>query len=144
MARQETLNAGQAGPVNGVLQGIGDLGGSVVTLTTLQAQLAAEDFRESFKHALPGLIAAAILVPLALASVTVGLLGFAYWLSVDFGIPLARTLLGAAVGGLIVAGLLGFLAVKRLRVSVASFRRSQEEFKRNVAWLRTVLMHGGR
>ena len=144
MARQETLNAGHAGSVNGVLHGIGDLGGNVVTLTTLQAQLAAEDLRVSINYARPALIAVAILVPLAFASVTVGLFGLAYWVSVDLVIPLARTLLGVAVGGLILTGIIGYLAMKRLSMSTASFRRSQEEFKRNVEWLRTVMLNGGR
>lgn len=144
MARQETLNLGHPSSVNGVLQGIGDLGGNVVTLTTLQAQLAAEDFRVSLDHARPALIATAVLLPLVFASVTVGLFGLAYWMSVDLDIPLARTLLGVAVAGLVLSGVIGFLAIRRLGTSLASFRRSQEEFKRNIEWLRTVLTHGGR
>ena len=144
MARQETLNTGRAASVNGMLGGIGDLGGNVVTLATLQAQLAAEDLRVTLTHALPALIAAGVVVPLAFASVSVGLFGVAYWISVDLNIPLARTLLGVAVGGLVVAGLVGFLAIRRLRASFGSFRRSQEEFKRNVDWLRTVIANGGR
>ena len=138
------MNAGRAGSVNGVLHGIGDLGGSVVTLSTLQAQLAAEDLRVSMTHARPAMIGMAIVLPLAFASVTVGLFGLAYWLSVDLDIPLARTLLGVALGGVIISGIVAFLAMKRLSASTASFRRSQEEFKRNVEWLRTVMLHGGR
>lgn len=144
MARQETLNTGRAASVNGMLGGIGDLGGNVVTLATLQAQLAAEDFRETLTHALPALIAAGVVVPLAFASMSVGLFGVAYWISVDLDIPLARTLLGVAVGGLVIAGFVGFLTIRRLRASFVSFRRSREEFKRNVDWLRTVMAHGGR
>ncbi len=144
MARQETLIPGHPSSVNGMLQGIGDLGSNVVTLTTLQAQLAAEDFRESISHARPALIGVALIVPVAFASVTVGLFGLAYWMAVDLGIPLAGTLFGVAAGGIILASVIGYLAINRLRLSFGRFRRSQEEFKRNIEWLRTVMLHGGR
>ena len=47
MARQATLNTDPGASLNGMLKGVGDLGSNVVTLTTLQARLAVEDFREA-------------------------------------------------------------------------------------------------
>ena len=47
MARQATLKTDSATSLNGMINGIGDLGSNVVTLTALQARLAAEDLRES-------------------------------------------------------------------------------------------------
>jgi hypothetical protein len=144
MARQATLNTDPGASLNGMLSGIGDLGSNVVTLTALQARLAAEDFRESANRAQPALIAAAFLVPLGLASVTVGLYGLAYWMAAELGIPLSRSLLLVAAGGILVSSSMATLVIQRLRASLASFRRSREELERNIAWLRTVLTHSGR
>ena len=144
MARQATLNTDSGASLNGMLNGIGDLGSNVVTLTTLQARLAVEDFRESASRAQPALIAAAFLVPLGFASITVGLCGLAYWMATDLGIPLGRSLLLVAAGGILLSSSMAVLVIRRLRASLTSFRRSGEELERNIAWLRTVLMHSGR
>jgi len=144
MARQATLNTDPATSINGMLNGIGDLGSNVVTLTTLQARLAAEDFRESATRAQPALIAAAFLVPLGFASITVGLLGLAYWMAAALAMPLGQSLLLVAAGGILVSSVVAALAIQRCRASLASFRRSREELERNIAWLRTVLTHSGR
>jgi len=144
MARQATLNTDPATSINGMLNGIGDLGSNVVTLTTLQARLAAEDFRESATRAQPALIAAAFLVPLGFASITVGLLGLAYWMAAALAMPLGQSLLLVAAGGILVSSVVAALVIQRCRASLASFRRSREELERNIAWLRTVLTHSGR
>ncbi len=144
MARQATLNTDPANSINGMLNGIGDLGSNVVTLTTLQARLAAEDFRESATRSQPALIAAAFLVPLGFASITVGLLGLAYWMAAALAMPLGQSLLLVAAGGILVSSVVAALAIQRCRASLASFRRSREELERNIAWLRTVLTHSGR
>jgi hypothetical protein len=144
MARQATMNTDPSASVNGVLTGIGDLGTNVVNLTTLQARLAAEDFRESAGRALPALIAAAVLIPLGFASITVGLLGLAYWL-VDYqGVTLVKTLFEVAAEGIVLSAVLASLAYQRLVASLGSFQRSREELERNIAWLRTVMTHSGR
>ena len=144
MARQETLNTDTGSSLNGMLNGIGDLSSNLVTLTTLQGRLAAEDLRESASRAQPALITVAFVIPLGFASVTVGLFGLAYWMSVDLGIPLGRSLLLVAAVGIVLSASLAAVVVNRLRASLASFRRSREELERNIAWLRTVLMHSGR
>jgi hypothetical protein len=144
MARQATLNPDPSASLNGMLTGIGDMGNNLVTLTTLQAQLAAEDFRESASRALPALIAAAVLIPLGFASVTAGLFGLAYWVAAGLDIPLGRSLLLVAAGGIILCSCMTVFVIQRLRASLSSFRRSGEELERNIAWLRTVLMHSGR
>ncbi len=144
MARQATLNTDPGGSINGMLNGIGDLGSNVVTLASLQARLAAEDFRESARRAQPALIAAAFFVPLGFASLTVGLLGLAYWMAAELAIPLGRTLLLVAAGGILASSSMAVLTIQHLRASLASFRRSREELERNLAWLRTVLVHSGR
>jgi len=144
MARQATLNTDPAASLNGMLNGMGDLGSNVVTLTALQARLAAADFNECASRAQSALIAAAVLIPLGFASVTVGLFGLASWMAADLGISLSRSLLVVAAGGIILSSALAVLVIRRLRASLSSFRRSREELERNIAWLRTVLVHSGR
>jgi hypothetical protein len=144
MARQATLNTDPGASLNGMFNEIDDLGSNVVTLATLQARLAVADFRESASRAQPALIAAAVLIPLGFASGTVGLFGLAYWMATDLGIPLGRSLLLVAAGGILISSSMAVLVIQRLRASLTSFRRSGEELERNIAWLRTVLMHSGR
>ncbi len=144
MARQATLNTEPTASLNGMFTGISDLGSNVVTLTALQAQLAAEDFRETASRAQPALITAALVIPLGFASATVGLLGIAYWMATEAGIPLGRSLLLVAGGGALLSSSVAVIVTRRIRASLASFRRSREELERNIAWLRTVLMHSGR
>ncbi len=144
MARQATVNTDHAGSLNGMLDGIGDLGSNVVTLTTLQARLAAEDFRESASRAQPALIAMGFLVPMGFGSVTIGLLGLALWMAAELVIPVGRALLLVGGGGILLSSLMAALVVQRLRASLISFRRSREELERNIVWLRTVLTHSGR
>src|SRR5271165_5672968 len=111
MARQATLNTDSGASLNGMLNGIGDLGSNVVTLTTLQARLAVEDFRESASRAQPALIAAAFLVPLGFASITVGLCGLAYWMAAALAMPLGKSLLLVAAGGILVSSVVAALAI---------------------------------
>jgi hypothetical protein len=144
MARQATLKTDPGASFDGMLNEIGDVGSDVVTLTTLQARLAVEDFRESARRAQPALIAAAVLIPLGFASGILGLFGLAYWMAADLGMPLSRSLLLVAAGGILLSSFMAALVIRRLRASFVSFRRSREELERNIAWLRTVLMHSGR
>jgi len=144
MAHQATMNHGPSPSINGVLGGLGDLGNNVVTLATLQAKLAAEDFRESSARALPAVVAAAVLVPLGFASITLGLMGVAYSLSAVWDMPLGRTMMLVAVGGIVLTAVAAVAAYYRFRASLSSFRRSREELERNIAWLGTVLLHSGR
>jgi hypothetical protein len=143
MAHQAKMtHGGNGSPVTEVLTGIGDFGNDVVTLATLQSRLAVADARESLSRAVPAAIAGVILVPLAFAAFTAGLVGLGFWLSAASGIAQGPALLIVAVIALVVAAVLGALAVSRLRGSFESFRRSREELERNIAWLGTILKQG--
>jgi len=124
MAHQATLNHDPGATVTEVFDEIGGLGNSLVTLGTLQARLAAEDCRESARRALPALITVAILVPLSFASVTVGLVGTAYWVATSWALSPSRAFLIVAAAGLAVSGLLTIVAFSRLPKSFESFRRT--------------------
>lgn len=144
MAHQATLNGNPIAALTGMVSGLGEVGGDVITLATLQSRLFAEDVRDSSARAVPGLVALAISIPLALACFTLALGGLAYWLAAELGWSLGLTLLTVAAIGLIVSALLSWLGLRSVRSSTATFRRSREELERNVAWLRTVLAHSGR
>jgi lambda repressor-like predicted transcriptional regulator len=139
MARQTTLNRDNGWAPKGILDGIGELGDDLITLASLQAQLAQEDLREATARSWPGLAAIAISIPIAISSVTAVLFGGAYWMAAAGLISLGPALLLVGVIGLIVAVILGTIAFARLRASASSFVRSREEFERNVAWLGTVV-----
>ena len=130
--------------VEGVLGNLADFGSDAATLAELQAKLAVLDLKEAAgKAALPaGLVVMA--GALALGSLPVLLLGIAELLVTYTGLGRGWAYLVTAVAVTILAAVLAVLGVPRLRTSFASFRRSSEEFTRNVAWIKTVLAQSGR
>ncbi len=49
-----------------------------------------------------------------------------------------------ALGGLVISGVGAALLARSLGRSFSYFRRSQEELDRNLAWIKTTLVHSGR
>ena len=144
MAHQTTLKDGPACTGNGVFEGLEGLGNSLVTLATLQARLAAEDLRESARRVLPAMVAAAVLIPAACATVTLAMFGVAAWLAADRALSFGLAAMIVAAVGFVASSLLVVFALLKLRDGLGSFIRSREELERNIAWLRTVLVHSGR
>lgn len=136
------INPDPTASLNGMLSGIGELGNNVINLSALQAQLASQDLRESASRARPALIAMAILIPVGLSAVTLGLFGVAYWASARFDMTLGSSMLVTAGVSVVVVALGMFISIRRFTSSLSSFRRSREELERNIAWLRTVMMYG--
>lgn len=128
----------------GVIGGVSSFGADLATLATLQAQLAACDVRDSTKQAIPslaGLIAFAII---GVACTVVGLAGLALWLADVFQARPGIVMMATAVIGLVVAGIACVFLLRSLSRSFTYFRRSQEELDRNLAWIKTTLVHSGR
>ncbi len=144
MVRQATLKNGASTSIDGVIDGIGDLGNNVFTLATLQARLAAMDLREMVGQVIPAAVSVALLIPLYFAGFTALVFGLAYWVSASLQLPLAAAL--AIVGSLaiVLAAILAFFAWRRFSASLTTFRRSREELDRNVAWLGTIVKQSGR
>lgn len=123
----------------GVLTSLGEVGGDVATLAELQAKLTLIDAKEAAGRAtLPTavlLASAAVLI----ATVPVLLIGLAFVLASALGITQGAALLitGAVVAA--IAGVVAFLSLRGFLHSFESFRRSREEFARNVNWVKTVL-----
>jgi hypothetical protein len=116
----------------------------VATLLELQAKLVALDAKESTQKAVAPVVTLVAAVVLVLAAFTVGLFGVAELLARALTISQgASMLLTAAVALALGGGTIAFSALQ-LRASFTPFRRSVEEFTRNVAWLKTVTIHSGR
>jgi uncharacterized membrane protein YqjE len=129
---------------NGVVGNIAGLGSDVASLVELQAKLAALDMKESVERVVLPLVIAGAAAVLALGAVPVGLLGVAWLLAQSLGIQVGWAMLLTALLSAVVAGIVAFFSVPKLSRSFQPMRRSHEELTRNVAWLRTVLMHSGR
>lgn len=147
MAYQASLNGGTRVPIDpaaAMVANIAEFGNDVATLAELQAKLAVMDLREAQKRAT---IPVALLVAalwLALGVVPVLLYGIAELLVLYAGLNLGWALLAASGGTLLLAAVLVFLGGTALSRCSGSFRRSQEELTRNIAWIRMVLLYSGR
>jgi len=131
-------------PATAVVNNLADLSNNIATLAELQANLALIDLKQSVGHAArpAGVLAAAL--TLLLGSVPVLLAGVAQLID-------QYTRIGPGWARLLVAGVaitlavvIGALAASRVGRSFATFERSREELKRNIAWVKTVLAHSGR
>lgn len=149
MASQATLNGGTnriwtPNEPEGVIEGVGSLGSNLANLAMLQARLALIDLRDSLLAARVSLIVLATGLLLIPCCLVIGLLGLADWLAdLAHARPYAVRMILAA-GVIVVGAVAGLLALRRLTRSFTSFRRSQDELQRNLAWVRTVLSHSGR
>ncbi len=146
MAHQAAVNGGLRfrSRAEGVFSSLSGLGGDIATLAELQTKLTLIDAKQAAARATwPTallLASAAILV----ASVPVLLIGLAFVIAAATGITQGAALLitGAVVAA--VAGAIAFLSLREFLHSFESFRRSNEEFTRNVNWIRTVLAQSGK
>jgi len=132
------------GSAEGVVESIADLGNNIATLAELQLQLAALDWQESTAKAMLPLGACLVSLTLLLGSVPVLIGGLALFIAATWNFSVGLTLLSTALVLMILAGIVVAVAGRRLGTAMAGFRRSQEELTRNVAWIRTVLVHSGR
>jgi len=140
-----TARLGPEAAARGVVGNIAELGNDVATLAELQAKLTLIDLKEGTSRALIPTIVAAIAAVLALSSVPVALIGLAFLLARALGRDQEGwAFLIVAGSTLILAGVAAAIAALRLGRSFESLRRSREELTRNLAWIRTVLVHSGR
>lgn len=128
----------------GMIEGVGLLGNNLATLATLQIRLAWLDLRDSLREARLALVVLAIgmlLIPCALVVVLFGLAG---WVAELTRVDANLVMLLGALGLILLCVVSALFAMRRLFGSFSSFRRSQDEFNRNLAWVRTVLSQSGR
>jgi hypothetical protein len=152
MADQASVRSRAGGPVRGngheegIVEEVTGLGNDIATLLELQAKLAALDAKETTRKALVPVAAICVSIVLTVSAFTVGLFGAADVLARAFSWERgsAPALLITALIALVIAGATIVVSSLALKSSVAPFRRSAEEFVRNLAWLRTVFVYGGR
>lgn len=146
MAGQTTVNG--AGTTSrrpsGVFDSIDALGSDLGNLASLQMRLAVCDTKESLQRLTPSLVLGGFAILVMPASVVIGLLAVAYWLVNSFSFTPPAAFLLVAGAGLILSSLSLLFAIRLSRGSFTTFRRSSEEFQRNIAWIRTVMKHSGR
>lgn len=147
MARQ-TLRNGLPLPKerqnNGVIEGVSSFGTDLATLALLQARLTVCDLRDSTRAASPIIAALVIFGTIAASSVVLVLAGLSWWLASVFQIQVGIVMMITGVVALIIVSVAAALLSRRLGKCFSYFRRSQEELDRNLAWVKTTLVHSGR
>lgn len=139
-------NANTPGQTNGqgVVGSITTFGNDVFTLAELQAKLAVVDLKDSADRVVVPLIAVLSAAVFGLAAIPVGLFGIADLVTRALGVTPGVGMLLTAFFALVIAALIGFAFFRQLSSSLEPLRRSREELVRNIAWIRTVLVHSGR
>ncbi len=128
----------------GLIENVSSFGNDVASLAALQGQLAAADAKESFRRAIPSIAGLVVAILLAIAGVVVLVAGLALWIAEEAQIKPAAALMLTGLGALVVVALLATVSAKFLKSSFSTFRRSSEEFERNLAWVKTTLSYSGR
>lgn len=129
---------------NGVVGGVSSFGSDLATLGMLQAELAACDFRDSMRQAIPSLVGLVAFGTVGVACTVVGLSGLALWLAEVYQTRPGIVMILVALTGLVIVGIASFFLIRVLTSSFTYFRRSREELDRNLAWIKTTLVYSGR
>ena len=125
-------------PKRGVADSFSDVIGDVATLAELQFDLLKLDCAESRRQiALPitaivtGLLFAAGLFPALLLLISAAIYEFAE-------LPLTASIGIASAIGLFISGVTVFLGLRGVRKALVTFKRSSEELRRNVEWMKNL------
>ena len=132
-------NGSANSPARNVARNMAELGHDMVTLGELQAQLAKAEISSWVRSFIwpTVLLGAALFV--TLGCIPVLLLALAYVLVESVQWPHSLALLIAGVVGLAIAGIAGGSGLYLLKKNPALLEKSQEEFKRNLSWIKQVL-----
>jgi len=131
-------------PEKRVVSGIAEFGNDIATLVELQAKLALLDSKECLEKAMVPVVLVVIALFAILGALPVLLFGIAELVASALKIGIGWALLLTSAVTLVLAGTVAAVSALRIGPSFSSFRRSREEFARNVAWIRTVLLYSGR
>ena len=129
-------NGSAAGPDGGVAEFVNDL----ITLAELQVDLAVLNGQETARKAVAPLGLVLFSLAVFAGGATVCLIGLAWLLASALGIHQGWAMLATAGVAMTLAGLAVGWGMARLRASFAMFHPSREELRRNVTWLRNVLV----
>jgi putative superfamily III holin-X len=132
-------------PAASVVSNLADFGSDVATLAELQARLLALELKQTSQKAMVpvGLLAGA--VALLLACLPVALIGASELLASAMQLSYRGWAYLIVAGIALVIGLgIAWAASTRLGKLPQGLNASKEELSRNIAWIRTVVLHSGR
>jgi len=131
-------------PEGRLVGGIAEFGNDIATLAELQYKLAMFDLSEAIQKALIPLALMVVGALFVLGALPVLLFGVAELIVSAFNIKIGWALLLTSITTIVLAGAVLTICALRIPDALSGFRRSREEFQRNLAWVRTVLVHSGR
>lgn len=135
-----TASIAHDGSVAGSDLGVAEFLDDLVSLAELHLKLTVVDFTENARRATPPLGITLSSLTVIAASVPVLLLGLALIVATRLDIQQGWGMILVAGGTVGVACAPAVFGVVRLRRGFDSFRTSREELKRNLVWLRKVLI----
>jgi hypothetical protein len=132
-------NGSAPAPPNGVAKDMGELTHDMVSLAELQFELFRSDCRQGLKGLLVPVALLLLAGIVAAGTAPVALICVAELLAQAAGLSRATAFSIAALGGLIVAAVLGLVGWFCIRRVVRVFERSREELTRNMTWIKHAL-----
>lgn len=140
MADQAQMNGNKsaAKAVSAATSSLSGLAHDIFALAELQFELLAEDAREALANAKRPFVLMGAAFVVLLAALPVALIGIGWLLSLT-GMHVGFAILITAGVAMIAAGIIGSIAWKRLQSATATFRRSADEFRANIAWVKRNL-----
>ena len=130
---------GARSPSQAVRRGVSDLAHDAMTLAELQAKLIKVDVQEGVGRLITPLLLGIAGVVMLITSLPVLLLGVSALLQEYAGMSPSVSLLLASGAGLVIAALLGGVALASFRRSFPLLERSRAELNYNVEWMKHIL-----
>lgn len=111
----------------------------VIELVKLQGRLFAIDSREAVKRSIVSMALAGLAIAIAVATLTIFLLGISWLLTEQFDWPLSWSLLLVALISAVVTVLVLLASYSALRRAGSALGESADEFGSNIQWLQERL-----
>jgi hypothetical protein len=117
---------------------MGEVASDFISLAELQTELFKADARDAVKELTVPIALLVVAVAVGVGTIPIALLFVAEAMAA-IGLPLWAGVLIAAMIGLGSAAMAGVVGVKLLRKPLEPFRRSRDELKSNLQWIKRVL-----
>jgi len=120
-------------------EGLGELSADLIALVELQTELFQIDAREAAARAVVPTTLAVLAIAFVLGACPIALLGVAWALAAWTPLSPAAAALLVAACGLLIAGLLGWGAVRGYGRCAEAMKGSLAECRRNLGWIKSLL-----
>ncbi|XZE53514.1 phage holin family protein [Planctomycetaceae bacterium SH139] len=111
----------------------------VIELVKLQGRLFAIDSREAVKRSIVSAVLAGLAIAIAVATLTIFLMGISWLLTEQLGWPLSWSLLLVSLISAVVTVLILLASYNALRRAGSALGESADEFGSNIQWLQERL-----